>query len=132
MFDDFKKANILRSWTTVAGYPAIVVAISRGHRCGFVQLPDNHPCSGKDCDDLEISVHGGVTYSEGNVFGFDCAHYMDAQDVTIMDDYHKKLYSTYPGYRKKVGTVKTTEFCSAECESMAAQFKRLENEHDNF
>ena len=132
MFDDFKKANILHSWTTMAGYPAIVVAISRGHRCGYVQLPDNHPCSGKDCDDLEINVHGGVTYSEGNVFGFDCAHSMDAQDVTIMDDDHKKLYSKYPEYLTKVGTVKTTEFCIAECESMAKQFKELENEPDNF
>ena len=48
--------------------------------CGYVELPETHPDCLKDFDEsLEdnIEVHGGVTYINGNVFGFDCSHCYD-------------------------------------------------------
>lgn len=30
---------------------------------GYVVIPPNHPCHGKDYDDIPVSVHGGLTYS---------------------------------------------------------------------
>lgn len=125
MFDTFKPANIVHSWTTMAGYPAIVVAYPMGHRCGYVQLPDNHPCVGKDYDELGIRVHGELTYGKGAVFGFDCAHYGDAKDPSIMSDKYKELYKKI-GFASDDETIKTTEFCIVQCESMAEQFKALE------
>lgn len=126
MFDCLNKSNILHSWTTVAGYPAIVIGMDTGYRCGYIQLPDSHPCAGQDYSELDISVHGGLTYGNGAVFGFDCAHYGDAADVSIMSDAHREL-SAWWGIISTYDTIRTTEFCIAECESMAEQFKKLES-----
>lgn len=125
MFDDFKPANILHSWTTMAGYPAMVVANAMGHRCGYVQLPYNHPGVGKHYDEFDIRVHGGLTYGEGDVFGFSCVHCGDAKDPSIMSDKYKELDKKI-GFASDDGTIKTTEFCIVQCESMAEQFKALE------
>ena len=45
-----------------------------GHLNGYIYLPDTHPDFGKGYDDVEVSVHGGLTYSDGGKFGFDCGH----------------------------------------------------------
>lgn len=131
MFEHFEDANILHSWTTMAGYPAIVVGQLDGYRCGYVQLPESHPAVGKYYGALDIAVHGGLTYGEGGVFGFDCAHFLDAKDESIMSEECKEYYKQYHDPNFKGVTIKTTEFCIAECESMAQQFKELENEPNN-
>lgn len=61
--------------------------IGLGHLCGYLVIPPRHPWNGKDYDDLDCSVHGGITCSgygrridlqEGEfVIGFDCAHSCD-------------------------------------------------------
>lgn len=53
-----------------------------GHLCGYVRLPKGHPFYGKHYDDLDLDVHGGLTYSreaeDGTwKIGFDCAHLGD-------------------------------------------------------
>lgn len=64
-----------------------------GHLCGYVGVPPAHPCSGKGYDDVEVEVHGGLTFArEGGGrpelpedfwrFGFDCAHYGDYSPPT--------------------------------------------------
>lgn len=62
-----------------------------GHWCGYVGVPPSHPWHGKDYNDCNVEVHGGLTYGaacKGNVchtpkpgepahlwwLGFDCAH----------------------------------------------------------
>ncbi len=53
--------------------------------CGYVAVPDGHPCFGKDYNNMDIDIHGGLTYAglcggqKGAVwwFGFDCAHWGD-------------------------------------------------------
>ena len=57
------------------------------HLCGYVALSFNHPYYGKDYNDIDVSVHGGLTFagtrdgdSRGKGFwwvGFDCAHFGD-------------------------------------------------------
>ena len=126
--------KIEKTWTTKAGYQATVKIMPQGHRCGYVTLPDGHPCVGKDYNDLAIQVHGGLTYGDGATFGFDCAHYCDKPDMDLMSKDFKQVYEKYgkpeyvcyldPSY---FPTVKTLDFCIEQCESMAAQFKELEN-----
>jgi hypothetical protein len=59
------------------------------HRCGYVRVPPTHPTHGKGYDDIEVGVHGGLTFAQmepctehedgqGWWFGFDCAHCDDA------------------------------------------------------
>lgn len=46
---------------------------------GYVVLPKDHPDRGKDYTALEefYTVHGGLTYSDSTMLGFDTSHYMD-------------------------------------------------------
>jgi hypothetical protein len=55
-----------------------------GTWCGYVVIPEYHPWHGCSYGDLvDVSVHGGVTYSGDEVFhqewavGFDCGHAFD-------------------------------------------------------
>lgn len=62
--------------------------------CGYVGVGPDHPAHGKQYDDVDVEVHGGLTYAEkcqGHVchvpapgepddlwwLGFDCSHFMD-------------------------------------------------------
>jgi hypothetical protein len=116
-----------KTWITEAGYPAAVVIQPLGHRCGYVALPKSHPAASKHYDDLEIYVHGGLTYGvtteEGAIFGFDCAHYTDRPDPALMSD---ECRAAHNRYSTNYGVIRTLEFCIEQCEDMARQFKELE------
>jgi hypothetical protein len=49
--------------------------------CGYVNVLPGHPWYGKDYNDIEANVHGGLTYSAKGEFGwtvgFDCGHFGD-------------------------------------------------------
>lgn len=79
-------------WRTAAGYPGLIVRSERtGVLCGYVGVPPEHASHGKSHNDIEVNVHGGLTYSgscRGAIchvpqpgesddvwwLGFDCAH----------------------------------------------------------
>lgn len=46
---------------------------------GYIELPENHPWLDKGAlhDFNDVDVHGGITYREGRVIGFDTNHYGD-------------------------------------------------------
>jgi hypothetical protein len=48
-----------------------------GAYCVYVKLPNNHPDIGKDYDDIDLDVHGGLTYGNHNTFGIDFSHIHD-------------------------------------------------------
>ena len=50
---------------------------SMGHLCGYIQVDADHPWYGKDYDNVNADVHGGLTFSDKGWFGFDCAHVGD-------------------------------------------------------
>jgi hypothetical protein len=81
--------KIEREWKHLGLSCAVVQAREAGHRCGYVRVPPGHPLHGKDYDEAEVDVHGGLTFAEiepcvehedgqGWWFGFDCAHCFDA------------------------------------------------------
>ena len=119
------KSTIEKTWTTQAGYEAEVVAHPVGHRCGYVTVPAGHPCEDKHYDDVDVRVHGGLTYSIGAKFGFDCAHLYDKRDESIMSEEYKKVYAAFPFLTEEEGEVRTLEYCIVECERLAAQLKEL-------
>lgn len=72
------------------GYKWIVSHNNRQHRCGYVRIPKGHPFYGiATCDTYDITVHGGITFSESDEdkfwwwIGFDCNHYSDAPDPDL-------------------------------------------------
>jgi hypothetical protein len=82
---------------TYKGYNYVVRLQRRGHRCGYVQVPDDdlfdeidNKYHDWDYDGPDIECHGGLTYCykdndnylEGNNWiGFDCIHLGDAYDI---------------------------------------------------
>jgi len=68
----------------------IVRNLDLGNLCGYVGVPLNSKLAGIDYQELDIDIHGGLTYAsncqdlichESNKevywFGFDCGHYGD-------------------------------------------------------
>lgn len=82
-------------WQTDTDYPALALRSSvTGSWCGYIAVPPGHPWHGREHDELDVEVHGGLTYSGGCVgeichvtvpgepddvwwLGFDCAHVLD-------------------------------------------------------
>jgi len=107
------------------GYPCLIVRNTRmfeklgfrkGHLCGYLGVPAGHPWHGENYDDVDVSIHGGLTYDgdhaptkepDGNWWvGFDCAHLGDI--VPGMKDFGESTY-------------KNMEFVTKELHSLAAQ-----------
>ena len=115
-----------KEWTTEAGLKAQVIASPMGHRCGYVGVPEGHPMYGKHYDDVNVDVHGGLTFSNDEdglwLFGYDCSHWGDAKDFELMSDEMKRTFTRWPDTK---GTIRTLEFCVAECESLAKQLEEM-------
>lgn len=91
------RGNVVRteSQGTHAGFKWVVSIMPIGHRCGYVLLPPGHPWYNKGYDNIDVSIHGGLTFSRnvgdgegwpeaGYWIGFDCNHYDDAPDLDEM------------------------------------------------
>ena len=76
-----------------------------GHLCGYVGVPPSHPYYNSKWKDIDIEVHGGLTYgklgdnNEGFLerfkwFGFDCAHYGDYCPPTKIET--ERINRLYP------------------------------------
>ncbi|MBO0887470.1 hypothetical protein J2P12_00055 [Candidatus Bathyarchaeota archaeon] len=84
-----KPYKVEREWKAFGFACAVVMGREAGSRCGYVRVPPSHPAHGKNYDDVDVSVHGGLTFAElepcvehedgqGWWLGFDCAHSGDA------------------------------------------------------
>lgn len=102
-----------------------------GHLCGYVKIPKEHPYYGKGRDDIDIEVHGGVTYNEiaeDHWIGYDCAHSQDyvpanehweknspriqyIRDLFPIPEEYKKYSIFNPAYRNM-------EYCINTCINM--------------
>jgi hypothetical protein len=106
------------------GYPCVIMRGPLGALNGYVAVPSGHPDFGKDYDDVDINVHGGLTYAEDSApmaaadagwwFGFDCAH---AGDIVP----GMNMYRTQRGDFGE--TYKDLAYVRAEIESLVAQFE---------
>ena len=123
--------KIEKAWVTQAGLPAKVLIMPMGHRCGYVGV-SNEVFGDKGYDDLDVEVHGGLTYARTEEdglrwYGFDCAHLGDARDPLLMDDQHRELFEKYHfDFNDGSDTVKSLDYCITECENLATQLKQLE------
>src|SRR5258708_15897314 len=83
-----KPYKIEREWYHHGLQCAVVQGREGFNRCGYVRVPPGHPAHGKDYDDVNVRVHGGLTFGSiencehedgtGFWFGFDCAHFRDS------------------------------------------------------
>jgi len=118
---------------TYLGYEWEVTGNGIGYRCGYVRIPPGHPWHGKREEDVDASVHGGLTFAEPDLdcgkggaddawwLGFDCAHAGDAQDPSLAG---RTVYSVVPYFPDPLGltgTVRTTEYVTGECRRLIEQ-----------
>lgn len=88
------------------GFPCLARRnVHLGNWCGYVGVPKNHPAYGKSYSEIDVDVHGGLTYAnrcdgdpvngvchkakEGEPddlywLGFDCAHFGDITPVSLL------------------------------------------------
>lgn len=75
----------------------------RGHFNGYVALCENHPDYGKDYDDIDVEVHGGLTFSQEVeyqnekywVVGFDTAHLNDTSKYWTRERTLEEVHKLY-------------------------------------
>lgn len=86
------------------GLDCLIVREPLGALCGYVGVPENHPSFEKSYSDVDVAVHGGLTFADSCQpvedestgichseeesandvvwwLGFDCAHYRDLSPV---------------------------------------------------
>jgi hypothetical protein len=112
---------------TYKDIPCRVIRQEIGHLCGYIKVPNEHKFYKLDYDDIDIDVHGGITFNGSiedaeNEFwiGFDCAHWGDVCPKM------NKLYSELSIlFRKnsffKESIYRNVEYCTNECKRMVDQ-----------
>lgn len=89
-----------------------------GYLCGYVTLPKSHPDYGKSYEEeLDIDVHGGLTYGSDGKYGFDCAHLGD------MSPFSEEQYC----YDLIATEYRDMEYVTQEVNNMADQFYKRGN-----
>lgn len=116
-----------RQWQDeVTGLPCLIVRSQTGALCGYVGVPHDHPAYGVSYDDVDVDVHGGLTFAGDEIhyqvtenvpdnvwwLGFDCSHFMDFSPAFKFIGYHQQGTS----YR-------TIAYVTSECQSLAKQLK---------
>jgi len=125
-------------------FRCVIVGQSLGHRCGYIAIPKDNELYGKDYDNIDVSVHGGLTYAEYSEnsypleteeqvysLGFDCAHCGDSKDVELIKSFGEEndevqmlleMEAKYP----MRGTVRTVEYVENELIDVVSQIKKGE------
>ena len=120
------------------GYQWVVVNNGSGYRCGYVRVPPGHPWHGKDDMDLNLDVHGGITFGQADVpcdaagpddawwVGFDCAHSCDAPDPDLIDNLEPRPFDLLRdlNLRSPRGVVRSQIYVEGECRSLCDQARR--------
>lgn len=100
----------------VTDLDCLIVRNRWGALCGYVGVPSDHFMHGADYNDVDVSVHGGLTFADScddehpegichvpapgrdaNVWwlGFDCGHFMDIQPLMEV-----QMRELSPGFAK--------------------------------
>lgn len=124
------------------GLDCLIVRNHHGTLCGYVGVPPEHPDHGKDYDEVDVDVHGGLTFAgmcdeeapEGHGIchipepgrppdvywlGFDCGHFMDLSPGMI--EFQRQV-SERSGLPHDFGEVyRDIAYVRSECEQLAQQ-----------
>jgi len=115
---------------THAGHEWLVVHNTMGFRCGYVKVDPGHPWYQKNYDDIECSVHGGLTFAEADVtcdkggpdegwwIGFDAAHCDDGFDPSLPVEDGRITESFGKCWD---GKIKDNKYMEDECKRLAEQ-----------
>ena len=83
-----------------------------GFLCGYVEIDEDNKLYGKYYDEINLNVHGGLTYGRYHVshkclYGFDCGHSYDFSFIN------------------ENGIYRDMNYVASECEKLAEQFSKF-------
>lgn len=96
--------------------------------CGYVTVPEGHPCFDMDYNEVDVNVHGGLTYSDDyGKFGFDCAHAGDLSPGLLRSLLRvSKNPAEFIEMSTRHETYRTFEWVKEETSRLAWQLKNIE------
>jgi hypothetical protein len=121
--------------------------LESGSWCAYVGVTDGHPLFNTAYEDLDLEVHGGITFADfcheedkekgichipdpGEPdtvywFGFDCNHHGDI--APGYDARYRDLFRNSPDLEQFMsrGVYRTLEYVKEECKNLAAQLKHI-------
>ena len=117
------------------GYHYVVTFNAMGIRCGYVEIPEDHPYYDIDnYDEIPIDCHGGLTFAgdrfdDGKYYiGFDCGHAGDAYDYDTVIKYFNDDIDVINRAKKmkdlefnQYGSIKSIEYVENECRGIINQ-----------
>lgn len=126
------------------GLPCLSVRNRIGTWCGYVGVPEGHKWYGKEYDEPDVEVHGGLTYSaacfegpEGETIchvpepgqsdkvwwlGFDCAHLGDATDFALPKEIRDR-YADLKHAGKSTEVYRDLHYVKGEVANLAKQIQ---------
>jgi hypothetical protein len=122
MINPWENEPSRKEWTA-NGLKCLVLRVvdGGGHLCGYVAVPKGHPAYGRDYNELNVDVHGGLTFGsmgegkyhpEGHYWlGFDCAHSGDLSP----------FYAEKYGGSSASGVYRDMAYVTEQTESLAKQ-----------
>lgn len=119
-----------------AGFSCFILRNTHGAWCGYVGVPNTHPAYGKDYNDVDVDVHGGLTYADvcgdhichvpepgmpDDVWwlGFDTNHYSDYAPGNF-------VYSIGTRPANEMSHYKNVGYVTNEVKRLAEQLQALE------
>jgi hypothetical protein len=129
------------------GYPCLIHrSPTSGSLCGYVGVPESHPYFGKNYDDVDVQVHGGLTFadscSESGDPSFGICHLVEPGendrvwwlgfDTAHYSDYSPAIESLMSGSEIRPAACRfyrDLAYVEAEVKSLAQQLKALELEN---
>lgn len=119
---------------SLEGFEYEIVHNLSGYRCGYLRVTLGHPWFGKDYNDIDVDVHGGLTFSERGKactthdgkdewwVGFDCAHAFDAPDLELMSPDRAEYYKRNPIFHRTAEEhVRSTAYVKVELQKLVQQ-----------
>ena len=99
-------------WCEIIRHP------THGSLCGYVYMGKHHPWANLEYD-VDVDVHGGITYNDGKKMGFDCAHAGDFIPYTTR-------FSTRMGITEREGVYRNWAYVKGQVEHLAAQLRAVD------
>ena len=142
-----------------AGFKWKVLINHMGYRCGYVCIPVGHPWHGRRTEDIDASVHGGLTFAKpvekhkhletGYWIGFDCAHGGDNPDPKhmtpeiefghemakqfvkeVLNKVNKGMGDRFQQHIDKGGKVRSRMYVEMNCKNLCGQAREAVHEKD--
>lgn len=124
------------------GFPCMIQRGPMGALCGYVGVPPGHSAYDKDYGELEVSVHGGLTFANrcsGSIchvpepgesdevfwLGFDCGHAYDLSPSMVL--FHENFDRTHPQFRDvpRDEVYRDLAYVKEQVELLAIQLKAM-------